>query len=204
MSDAQVRPFEDNQQYRKRRFTGVTLSGVRLSSIEFEDCTFERCVLTSCTLYRCRFTNCRFIACDLSLVQVPNSLFSVVAFERSKAVGVDWTKAGGTPTAWLMMSFGFTECVLDYSSFFGLSLRTIKLVRCHAQAADFAEADLSGADCSGTDFTESKFLHTNIEKADFTGATGYAIDPTANRVKQARFSLPEAISLLRGFDVVIE
>jgi hypothetical protein len=36
------------------------------------------------------------------------------------------------------------------------------------------------------------------------GATGYAIDPTANKVKRARFSYPEVTSLLAAFDVIID
>ncbi len=196
--------LESGRHYRRQTFTNLTLPRARLERVELDECVFERCSFTESTFYRCKLTACRFVRCDLSLLQVPNCLLTEVRFEGSKAIGIDWTKAGTTEAARVMMSLSFDECVLDYASFFGLSLRSGTLTRCSAKEADFAEADLRGAACAGTDFAGAKFLHTNLEGADFTGATGYAIDPTANRMKGARFSLPEAVSLLRGFEIVIE
>lgn len=37
--------------------------------------------------------------------------------------------------------------------------------------------------------------------ANFIGARNYAIDPTQNTLKKAKFSLPEAMSLLRSLDI---
>lgn len=197
-------PLENGRGYHGLTFTNLSLRAARLERVELEECVFERCTIAESTFYRCRLTACRFVRCDLSLLEVPNCLFAGVRFEQTKAIGVDWTKAGTTAAARTMMSLSFDACVLDYSSFFGLSLRHGTLTRCSAKEADFAEADLRAAACTGTDFAGAKFLHTNLEGADFTGAANYAIDPTANRVKGARFSLPEAVALLRGFEIVVE
>jgi hypothetical protein len=48
------------------------------------------------------------------------------------------------------------------------------------------------------------FLHTNLSGANFVGAKGYAIDLTANKAKKAKFSYPEAMSLLSALDVIVE
>jgi hypothetical protein len=40
--------------------------------------------------------------------------------------------------------------------------------------------------------------------ADFTDAKNYSIDPTANRLKKTIFSIPEALLLLKAFDVVLK
>ena len=69
--------------------------------------------------------------------------------------------------------------------------------------SDFAEADLSLASCTGTDFADSRFLHTDLTEADFVGARNYAISPSLNVLKKTSFSLPEAVSLLYGLDIVL-
>ena len=196
--------IEDKQHYEDERFSQLALPRTRFSSVEFHNCIFERCTFTESTFYRCKFVECRFTGCDLSLLQIPNCTFMGTRFERSKLVGIDWTKAGHSAAARIMFSVGFADCVLDYGSFFGLSLRQMKFERCSAKEADFSEADLTGADCRGTDFSSATFLHTNLEQADFRDARNYDIDPQAAKVKGAKFSLPDAVALLRSFGVVIE
>lgn len=194
----------DGQHYEKQRFTRLMLPAARLASIEFSECVFDRCMFTEATFYRCVFRHCRVTGSEMSAVRLTNATLVDTHFSKTKIIGVDWTVAGANEVSRLLLSVGFEECLLDLSSFFGLSLKETKLLRCSAKEVDFGEADLSGADCRETDFAESKFLHTNLEGANFIGATNYTIDPTANRVRHARFSLPEAVALLRGFDVVIE
>jgi hypothetical protein len=43
-----------------------------------------------------------------------------------------------------------------------------------------------------------------LNGANFVRAVNYAIEPTSNTVRRARFSLPEAATLLEGFGIVIE
>ncbi len=40
--------------------------------------------------------------------------------------------------------------------------------------------------------------------ADFRGARNYAIAADLNTLKQAKFSLPEAVALLHGLDIILE
>jgi hypothetical protein len=47
-------------------------------------------------------------------------------------------------------------------------------------------------------------MKTNLSGADFSHATNDAIDPTANRLKKTAFTLPEALSLLEAFDIVLQ
>lgn len=194
----------DNASHRDERFSRLQLAGATLTGAQFESCVFDRCSFAGATFHRCRFIDCRFLTCDLGNVLVPNSHFAGTHFERCKLVGVDFTHAGASEAARLMLSFSFDGCMLDYASFFGLRLRDLQMTGCHAHSTDFTEADLSGADLSRSDLVDAAFSRAVLEHATLTGATGYAIDPTVTRVKGARFSLPEAMALLRPFDVVIE
>ena len=67
----------------------------------------------------------------------------------------------------------------------------------------FTDTALSGADFSHVDLSGTTFHECDLSKADFSTATHYDIDPQTNNIKQAKFSLPEAVGLLRGFEVVI-
>jgi uncharacterized protein YjbI with pentapeptide repeats len=67
----------------------------------------------------------------------------------------------------------------------------------------FTNTCLSGADFSGVDLSGTIFHNCDLCTADFSTATQYDIDPQTNKMKNATFSLPEVINLLRGFDITI-
>jgi uncharacterized protein YjbI with pentapeptide repeats len=189
-------------------YTGQTFKRLKhadedIAGKEFYDCTFVECALSSAVLRKCRFVNCTFRACDLSLVKVTGSSFRETVFENSKVIGVNWTEAAWGPKKGFMNSIHFIDCVLNHSTFIGLSLPKIKISRCVAKDVDFSEADLSHADFTGTDLTDTRFAHTNLTEADFTGAKHYSINAALNTLKKTKFSLPEAMALLYGLDIIL-
>lgn len=192
-----------NGQFDGTRFSGAVHLEQNFTESEFSSCRFENCILAGCQFEDCSFTECVFDHCDLSLVQVTDSGFQEVNFSACKMVGIDWTRARPSTTG-LGNAIKLSKCVLSYSSFFGLDLSNLEILDCIAQEVDFGEANLRGANQRGTDLTSSTFLHTNISNADLRGARNYAIDPRSNTVTNAKFSLPEAVSLLRGLDIIVE
>jgi fluoroquinolone resistance protein len=183
-------------------FKDVRLERVQLVSSEFYDCTFMRCSFAESVLRDCRFASCTFQACDLSLAQVLNCAFSATRFEDSKVIGINWTRADWSATR-LQRPIGFFKCSISHSTFIGLSLRQIQIKDCVAMDVDFREADLSRADLTGTELSDSLFSNTNLTEADLSGAHNYHIDPKQNTLKQAKFSLPEAISLLYSLGIIL-
>jgi fluoroquinolone resistance protein len=196
--------IEDGRSYEDRVFADLKCDSQRLTEVEFERCSFERCSFKETAFYRCRFTDCTFVDCDLSLTKLPNARFTGVAFKNTKAIGIDWTQIGVSTTDRAMLSIGFEGCSLDFSTFYGLSLAESRFLRCSAKGVEFSEVDLSGCDFRETDLEHAKFSRTNLQKANFVGAFNYEIDPTENRVKNASFSIPEVVGLLRGFDVNVD
>jgi uncharacterized protein YjbI with pentapeptide repeats len=188
--------------YTDQVFKEVRLDPGQVISSEFYDCAFIRCSFVEAVFRECRFVNCAFQDCDLSLLRVPNSTFAATRFEASKVIGVNWTQADWA-TAGLGDPVGFFKSALSHSTFIGLSLKGIQIKACLATGVDFREADLSQADFAGTDLSESLFGDTNLTEADLSRAHNYHIDPSQNAVKQAKFSLPEAMSLLYGLDIVL-
>jgi uncharacterized protein YjbI with pentapeptide repeats len=194
--------LSDYSNYHDRRFQDLSLQGVSLAGSEFHDCQFEACSFAEGVFQACRFVDCAFQECDLSLVQIPGSLFSVTRFTDSRVIGVDWTQAD-----WSGVSLGkpiaFERCAISHSTFIGLKLTGIHIKECVAADVDFREADLTNADFSGSDLGQSLFLNTNLSEADLSTARNYHIAPEHNVLKGARFSLPEAMSLLFNMDIVL-
>ena len=168
--------------------------------IEFEDCSFSECDFTETTFKRCRFIECAFTDCNLSVVKIGQSQFTDVSFEQCKLIGVDWTRATWSQLR-LSASLAFKNCVMNDSSFFGLSLDEMKLVECKAHEVDFRNGSFCEAQFSYTDFTGSLFGKTDLSRADFTEAVNYDIDIFDNKLDKAKFTRHEAVRLLNSLDV---
>lgn len=67
----------------------------------------------------------------------------------------------------------------------------------------FTNTSLTHADFSDVDLSGTIFHKCDLSQADFSTAIQYAIDPLTNTLKKAKFSLPEAVGLLHGFDIMI-
>ncbi len=138
------------------------------------------------------FEHCQFVATNMADVRLMD-----VAFENCKLSGVDFRKCRAFPS----VDMRFTDCVLDGCNFSELILKNQSFVSCDLRRCTFVRADLTGADFSHSNLTESLFHSCNLTRADFSRARNYAIDPNGNVITKAKFSLPEAVSLLRGFDI---
>ncbi len=188
------------KEYSERVFDGLRLKGAEIDSKKFLACVFRNCDFTGASLRFCRFRECSFESCNLSLAKVRASVFDGTSFKNSKFTGVNWTEAEW-PKLILSGPPRFAGCVLSDCSFLGLRLAGAVIKDCLAKEADFREADLSGADLSGTDLSGALFGATDLTKANLAGARNYAINVKENKVKDARFSLPEAMSLLYCLDI---
>jgi uncharacterized protein YjbI with pentapeptide repeats len=97
----------------------------------------------------------------------------------------------------------YFDCDLSYSSFAHIDYSKGKIIRCKAHEVYFWETNLTQADFSKTDLENSQFKNCNLTKADLSTARSYAISPQANILKEARFSLPEAVSLLNHLGIIL-
>jgi fluoroquinolone resistance protein len=67
----------------------------------------------------------------------------------------------------------------------------------------FTNTMLKNVDFSGVDLAGTTFHNCDLCGADFSSSAQYNIDPSTNKIKKAKFSLPEAARLLLAFDVTI-
>ena len=184
--------------YYQEKLTRHSLIQETIQSRVFEECEFNNCSFIDCKFEKCRFIECKFIECDLSNIIPMNCQFTEVRFIKCKAIGIDWTKAEK------LKELNFSECLVNYSNFKLLQVPKTTMTGCEAKEIDFIETDLSDGDFKGTDFEQSVFFKTNLTNSDFSGAKNYSIDVKTNTLKETRFSLPEALSLLYSMDIIVE
>jgi fluoroquinolone resistance protein len=194
-------PFS-SKEFNNENFKSVDARHVDLRGVEFTGCKFTRCTFHEAALTGCKFQQCTFVDCDFSMSKLKGSSFAEVVFKDSQLVGINWSDTSIGKKSFLK-PVDFQHCVLNYSTFIAASLKKVAITQCVAHSVDFTDADLSLSNCSRTDFAESRFYHTNLTGANFTGATNYAISVIDNAVKKAKFSLPEAMTLLYGLDIEI-
>ncbi len=181
-----------------KRFEEVTYEDKHVVARNFTRCTFYKSNLKGCVFEDCSFIDCTFESCDLSLIKLKHTSINGVKIIDSKAIGIVWYDAGNP------FAVGFTNSRISYCSFFGKSMKKAQFINCMANEVDFSECDLTQADFRGTDLSGATFANTDLTKANFAGARNYLIDTKTNKIKKAKFSLPEALSLLYGLDIIIE
>jgi fluoroquinolone resistance protein len=189
--------FRDESYY-EQTFTGLSLNGEVVQKKTFEECIFEDCRFLNCSFEKSRFVSCIFRGCLISAANLLNCRFDRPVFRKCKVIGIDWTRT------LLIKEPEFYDCQIDFSNFSMLKIPGAKIVNCEAKEVEFVETDFTDAVFTGTDFEKSRFFKANLSCADFRGAKNYNIDVTNNIIKKAKFSYPEAISLLNNLDIVIE
>jgi uncharacterized protein YjbI with pentapeptide repeats len=186
--------------YGNEIFTSLTCAKEVISGKEFYDCRFESCDFNEAQFLNCEFNNCTFVACDLNNLNVKNSKFLEVEFLDCKIIGVNWTLAYWRGML-LAAPITFKRCMINSSTFYGLSLEKIVFEDCRSHYVDFRECNLSGANFSNSDLRESLFNNTNLTNANFKEAENYDINIKNNVIKNATFCRYEAIRLLSSLDI---
>lgn len=190
----------DNQQYYNQAFNELVIGSRLISGAEFEECEFSACDFASTTFAHCKFVNCHFNHCNFSLAKVDYSQFLEVSFKECKMIGINWTKANW-PKFTVNPELSFIRCIINDSSFFGLTLHGLILEECKVHDVDFRGGDFTHACMTYCDFNHSLFMRTNLQKADFAESTNFNINVLENTLKQAKFSRYEALSLLDSLGI---
>ena len=189
--------FETND-YWEEEFTALAFEHSHHHKIYFDNCTFIKCDFSHNIFEHCKFTECVFINCNLSLTQLKNSTFNDVVFKTTNLKGISWSSCPEP------FDVQFESCNLSQNSFHLLDLRSTRFVDCLIEDTGFEECNLQHANFSESNLDKSLFVHNNLIEANFETAKNYIIDPKYNDIKDARFSLPEALSFLSLLPIKIK
>lgn len=183
----------------EKAFKSEDFSKSVLDNHVFHQCSFTQCNFSECLLRNAKFCFCTFTECNLSLVKLEGARLQDVQFVNCKIVGAEFFKCEKT-----FFSPSFKNCFLHYCNFSDLNMKKVTFDGSKLRENHFTNTCLSGADFRSVDLSGTVFHNCDLTKADFTGASQYDIDPQTNKIKKAKFSLPEAVRLLNGFDITIE
>lgn len=165
---------------------------------EYENCVFKNCNFHEQNLSEFQFIDCQFIDCDLSLAKLNGTTFREVDFNNCKLLGLLFTDCHP-----FGLSFSFRHCILNYSSFYNLKIRKTTFDHSQFEEVDFTESDLTASKFIECNLNRSTFDHTILEKVDFRTSHYYSIDPERNRIRKAKFSIPDIVGLLDKYDIEI-
>ena len=84
-----------------------------------------------------------------------------------------------------------------------LDLSSCEFKNSKVHEVEFSNSNLRGASFEYSSLKNSNFTGADCEEANFEGAKDYYIDPHHTKLKEAQFSLPEAISLFSAMDIKI-
>jgi len=168
------------------------------TEVEFIDCKFQNCDFTSKDLSYSTFQNCKFQNCNLANTKLTESSLQTTTFDSCKLIGVIFSEINA-----FLIDLEFKDCKIELCEFKNLPISETKFQNCTISATEFTNTNLSRAEFTDTDLETTVFANCNLEKADFTKATRYYIDPTQNKLENAKFESPAVLALLLGFKINI-
>ena len=189
----------DTDSYENETLVDLDASGGGIAGKEFSACRLERCDFTEADLSGCRFEDCRFVACNFSNPIIKRARFANAVFEECKVVGINFYACDQ-----LVFDVEFDRCHILNCNFSDLKMKLSKFKGCDLRGCDFQNTYLVEAVFDKSSFSETLFHACDLEKASFRGAHGYSIDPRANKIAKATFSVPEVLSLVECFGIRIE
>lgn len=183
--------------YEDETFDTIDQNNASLAGIEFYSCIFAKSLFQHTVFKGCLFEDCTFESCNLSLATIVESKFVGISFIDSKLTGINWGGVKGIFTA------TFISCILNDNIFTNRSLVKFLFQDCSLQGAIFGNVNLKHAKFWGCDLEKCQFDNTDLSFSDFSTSRNYFIDTKANKLHKTKFSLPEAISLLKNLNIIL-
>ena len=134
-----------------------------------------------------------------TMVKMNNCQLNNVAFTGCKLTGTSFIDCNDT-----LLNVRFENCPMDYSLFSGKKLTKTPFVNCSLRNADFTECDLGKTRFTECNLENAVFHYTNLKETDFSSAYNYTIDPEANTLRKAKFSLQGVPGLLAKYGIEID
>ncbi|ATP55296.1 hypothetical protein CPT03_01865 [Pedobacter ginsengisoli] len=182
-----------------KTFININYAEKRLENREFIKCEFVNCDFSKSDLSNNDFMDCHFKQCNFSLTIVTGTGFKDVTFTGCKILGIDFSKCNK-----FLFSFNFERSHLDYSTFYGTKLKKTNFIECSLKETDFEECDLTSSVFQNCDLSGATFVRSVLEKTDFRTARNFSLDPSVNKVKQAKFSVLNLSGLLYQYNLDID
>lgn len=185
-------------------FEDLKLYSENISGFEFKDCLFKNCSFEECSLKNVYFKDCIFENCTIMNIKSENNtVIQSVDFISCQIIGINWQDF--LPSLIFMDPINKIEtCCLKYNTFFEMNFKKFKFSGNEVVNSMFSGCDLAEADFFECNLNKTEFFKADLRKANFRESKGYQIDITTCKLKQAKFSMPEVVSLLNILEIDID
>jgi len=165
---------------------------------EFSNYTFNECNLSQLDLTSKEFIDCTFLNCDLSMATIEHAVFTRAKFIGCKMIGLDFSRCSK-----YVFSVSFSESILDFCFFHKNKMKKTMFKKCTMKEMTLIECELNESKFEDCDLDRTAFEKCNLEKCDLSTAYNYSIIPSENKIRNAKFSYPEIIGLLRHHNISV-
>jgi uncharacterized protein YjbI with pentapeptide repeats len=156
---------------------------------EFNGCQFNR-VRFSGDLKKVKFIDCLFLNCDLSNVELSQSLFHRVKFDQCKGTGSVFRKSKFKFTEFSKSQFSIT----DFSESI---FESVKMTECNFTEGAFQSCRQSDFKTSLVDFSLADFTETSLSKMDLSGCNINGLRLSPQHLKGLMVDSLQAIALVQ-------
>lgn len=182
-----------------KTFEKLSFTSQEIRNREFLRCTFKNCDFSSSNFNYNQFVDCEFAGCNISVLKLVGTTLSNVTFRDCKLLGVNFSDSED-----FLFSVHFVGGVLDFATFANKKMPKTQFLGVSMKSVDFTRANLQGSMFDNTNLEGAVFSKTNLKDADLFTAFGYTIDPEANTITKARFSLYGVVGLLSKYGIRID
>lgn len=169
----------------------------------FADCEFYNCTMNEITVNNCSFRSCKFYNCAVMNIEIQYSLMLNCEFYNCMLIGINWSDVTNRHS--VTMPFIKTDnCLMSYNIFTQLKLKTYHFDGCNLEGSYFEECNLENASFVSCDLEGVQFKKNNVSKADFRDSKNCRINILENKLKGAKISYLDALSLLSEIGLIIE
>ena len=183
-------------------FRNISTPDLCIENTAFEECRFEHCILENTALRNCQFSNCIFADCRIINPTVTHTVMALSEFVRCHLMGIDWASLldGG----FLIPIERLEACKLKYNNFLEIDFTRFDFSNNVIVSSMFANCSLVQSDFTNCALEGSEFFRCDLSRADFRNATDYVIDMETCQLKEAHFSFPEVVNLLKNTGIIID
>lgn len=184
-------------------YSGIEYNGNVIENSQFVDCVFENCSFYETEINNCAFKGCTFINCSIVNCRYKYTMAINNKFKKSVLLGVNWSDLMISNAVFMPFN-KMEDCTLKYCVFYGLKLKKFDFENSNIVEGIFEECQLQESKFKGCNLKGTTFNNNNLTGADFREAKGYGIELENNRLRKAKFSFPDVITLLDSLGIEVE
>lgn len=168
-----------------------------LSEYEFNGCVFEKVNFNQQDFDHCTLIDCVFDHCDLSNVDLNSSCFRRVEFRHCNLVGID-------SSVCVMEDVLFYRCNARLSNLSNSQIKNCEWKENRMDECSMNDCRIKGLTVDNCVFTGAEFLHTSLNKIDFSTSVIEGIALSGPELKGIIVSPYQAVDLAKILGIVVK